>query len=181
MHNVIIFGGTGMLSAATTWVMQRAGHTTVIGRSQYRLDRLQAEEGVERTSLVPLDYRDSAALRALLRNTVGEHGPIDLALCWIHSTASEAIPIIGEEVSLTSDDWRLFHVKGSAHDDAAIRARPAVPESCRYREVLLGYQRTRTGSRWLVDREVSAGTIQAIEQDAHTTIGQLEPWSARPH
>lgn len=180
LGHVMVFGGTGMLSDATQWVMRHARHTTVTGRSQHRLDRLQYVSVSGDVSLRQLDYSNTADLRDLLRSTIRRHGPIDLVLSWIHSTAPEALPAIVREVSQASPRWRLIHVKGSAADDAAIRARPEIPAGCLYREVLLGYQRTDLRSRWLTDEEITEGVVKAIEQDADTTVGQLTPWSERP-
>lgn len=180
LGNVLVFGGTGMLSGATQWVIGRARHTTVTGRSEHRLKRLQEGDPGERASFHQLDYRDTEALKSLLSSTVNRHGPVDLVLSWIHSTAREALPTIVSEISQTSQQWHLIHIKGSANDDADIRARPETPDNCQYREVLLGYQRTERGSRWLTDEEISEGVVAAIQQDADITIGQLEPWSERP-
>lgn len=180
LGNVMVFGGTGMLSAATQWIIQRARHTTVTGRNEHRLRQLKEGDPGERASFHQLDYRDTAALKSLLSSTVSRHGSVDLVLSWIHSTAPEALPTIASEVSEASPQWRLIHIKGSANDDAAIRARPETPSNCQYREVLLGYRRTDRGSRWLTDEEISAGVVTAIQQNADTTIGQLDPWSERP-
>lgn len=180
MKNVVVIGGTGMLEGATRWIMRHAEHTLIIGRSQRRLDRLHEADGSERATFVPLDYRSSVALRACLQDAVRTHGPIDVVVSWIHSTAPDAIAILAEVVGRPATAWRFIHVKGSANDLTAIRTAAPMPRECIYRQVMLGYQRSVGRSRWLTDQEVSDGVIQAIVQDSDVTVGQLEPWSARP-
>lgn len=42
------------------------------------------------------------------------HGPVDLAVFWIHSDAPDAFRVIADEIySHTDNAWRLFHVRGS--------------------------------------------------------------------
>lgn len=180
MRNAVVIGGTGMLAAATRWIMRHAEHVTIIGRSQNRLARIHEAEGAERATVVPLDYRNSTDLRVCLQEAARTHGPIDLVVAWIHSTAPDAIAVIAEEVGRPAAVWRFIHVKGSASDLAAIRAEVQMPHGCAYRQVMLGYQADAGRSRWLTHQEVSDGVIRAIVEDSDVTVGQLEPWSARP-
>ena len=169
-----------MLVGATRWIMRHTEHATIIGRSQRRLDRLQGAEGAERATFVPLDYRNSVDLLLCLQDAARVHGPIDLVASWIHSTVPDAIAVLAEEVGRSATAWRFIHVKGSASDLAAIRAAVLMPQGCAYRQVMLGYQHDAGRSRWLTHQEVSDGVIRAIVDDTDVTVGQLEPWSARP-
>jgi hypothetical protein len=135
--HALVIGGTGMLRGLVLWLAERHETVTVVSRRR----------SVPGTNAVHLDWHDTAALRAALAEATAAHGSIELAVCWIHSTAPEAIDVVAEAVLPD----RIFQVLGSGHRDSA------------YRKVRLG----RKGSRWLTDEEISAGAIEAVEKDAH--------------
>jgi hypothetical protein len=46
-----------------------------------------------------------------------------------------------------------------------------------YSEVILGYQKSRLGSRWLTHEEICEGVWEAIQvPQAQKVIGILDPW-----
>lgn len=115
-----------------------------------------------------------------------QHGPITLAVCWIHATAPEALGQIAEMVSARSASCRLFHVRGSAVANLAEGAR-RLPEwlarypQIQYRQVILGFVVEQGASRWLTHQEISDGVISALRQDApFSVVGTVEPWMLRP-
>ena len=165
----LMVGGTGMLSGTLQ-------HLLDAGDEVYSISRRAPNTTHPRLHPLLLDYRDPDALKAALADS----GPFDRAVVWIHSVVPEAPFTVAEVVH-----GPYFHVLGSA---AADPSRPGTARQERfhalgtdYREVILGFQLTSQGARWLTNAEISAGTWQAIEQDARRfIIGTVEPWSARP-
>lgn len=123
-------------------------------------------------------------LAQALRRAVGHYGPIQLAVCWIHSSAPEALQTVAAELGRSGEPCRLFHVRGSAAADPTRLPRPALdelPPTVSYRQVILGFQIEGNRSRWLTHREISQGVLQAIEDDAeYRAVGVVRPWEMRP-
>ena len=115
-------------------------------------------------------------------------GPVDLAVAWFHTLKIPAPRRLAEAVGAQRRPGRLFQVLGSAVGDPAHpdrRARAAAVAdglpNCRLRQVVLGFRRAEEGARWNTEAEISAGVLEAIRQDRRfSTVGTLDPWSARP-
>ncbi len=177
-----------MLRGVVTWLAEQGWAASVVARGRERLLALRDEaEGLDGSIRpIPVDYRDSGALRAELLSAVRSAGPIRLAVCWIHSTAPEAPGVVAEVLRRQSTPCRYFRVRGSPARD------PSVPDShdallhgmgppLLYRRVILGFRRDDGGSRWLTDSEMASGVIEAVRGDSERTmVGTTEPWSARP-
>lgn len=126
------------------------------------------------------DYRDAAAFTGVLEAATRERGPIGLALCWIRSTAPQALAA----ADTVASGGRIVHVLGSASHEPSALGSDALRQQhrVRYQRVVLGFVVEPGGSRWLTDAEISAGALAAIDNPAADpyVVGQLEPWSARP-
>ncbi|WP_374712284.1 short-chain dehydrogenase [Symbiobacterium terraclitae] len=174
MHALVV-GGTGMLREATLALTRSFTTVSVVAR---RADTLP---GINPLSV---DYRDSAALAAALRRAVEQHGAIQLAICWIHSTAPAALPTVAAELGRSGEPCRLFHVRGSAAADPTRLPRPAleeIPPNVSYRQVILGFQIEGDRSRWLTHAEISQGVLKAVQEDAeYHVVGVVRPWDRRP-
>jgi hypothetical protein len=180
MHALVV-GGTGMLSGLTHHLLTEAKTVSLVAR---RPERLRAPTIKERLNPIALDYSQSARLADSIRHAIAAHGPIQLAVCWIHSSAPDALPTLLTELARPGLPFRLFHVRGSAAMDPSALPNPVLdrlPEVCQYRQVVLGFVLEGNHSRWLTNEEISAGVIQAVASDAHTYIvGTVRPWSLRP-
>lgn len=182
MKHALVVGGTGMLAGVSLWLVKQGYHVSVIGRSTTRLKRLVdlAEPRGQQISPLSVDYRDTVALREKIEQSIENHGPIELVVSWIHAIAPDALQNIDDVVSRHIDhEWTLFHVRSST---SYISRTPAkTSDSCRYRQVFLGFILTAHGSRWLTDEEIATGVISAVENDqVETVVGTLEPWNQRP-
>ncbi len=63
---------------------------------------------------IAVDYHQSNELKQHINEAMAAHGPVDLAVFWIHSDAPDAFRVIADEIySHTDNAWRLFHVRGS--------------------------------------------------------------------
>jgi len=172
MHTLVV-GGTGMLAGATKWLAKQGHVVTVISRRAFNGEWAGVNP-------LTIDYRESEMLQKGIAEAISAHGPIHLAVFWIHTDAADAFRVIAEEISAHAKvSWRLFHVRGSAthlHLEA-----PLVPPNCLYRQVVLGFVEDENGSRWLTHDEISGGVIEAIRCDREqSTVGTLEPWEKRP-
>ncbi|WP_160314251.1 hypothetical protein [Bacillus sp. 522_BSPC] len=56
-----------------------------------------------------------------------------------------------------------------------------MPTGCSYYQVQLGFVTEGSRSRWLTNKEISDGIIEAIKKKKKIlTIGQIEPWDKHP-
>lgn len=184
--HALVVGGTGMLRGVCLDLAQRGWIVSVVARRHVGLASLAAEARAAGGMINPLpaDYHDEAMLAARLRSARAGHGPVSLAVCWVHSSASGAVQLIAEMVA-HSRGCRLFHIVGSeghhapAAGDASTQA--AMVEGVSYRRVTLGFVREANQSRWLTHDEISRGVLRAIDRDGdEAVVGTVQPWAARP-
>lgn len=179
--HALVVGGTGMLAGAVRSLVQRGWRVSVLARRASAF--AMREPGV-----VGLDcnYNDTDALVATLNRARDGEGSIDLAVGWFHTLGPA--PMLATRTGCLGTPGRFFHVLGSAMDDPehperlerAARAADGAA-FCLYRQVILGFEPSRDGARWLTNEEISAGVLKAIDDDAAvSTIGVTRPWSARP-
>jgi NAD(P)-dependent dehydrogenase (short-subunit alcohol dehydrogenase family) len=155
-RHVLVVGGTGMLRGVSIHLARGGDVVSVVARTPSRLEALAREAGV---NPVCVDWTDAARLEALLRDAVRVHGPLRLAVCWIHSTAREAPFAVARVAADEGSPVPYLQAFGSSAGDAWRRRLSAWP-GIRYRRVLLG----RVGDRWLTDEEISAGVIGALSR-----------------
>lgn len=178
MH-LLIVGGTGMLEEASRQLARGARVVTLVARRPERLTGFAGDAVINR---VALDYRTEGALAGALRGAVAAHGPVDLAVTWIHEPGGTAEVI--RELARARAPYRLFHIRGSAAAAPDLLPLPPVdewPPECLYRQVILGFTVEGGHSRWLSHQEISQGVLEAVAADApFTVVGTVRPWSMRP-
>jgi molybdopterin-guanine dinucleotide biosynthesis protein A len=142
--HALVVGGTGMLAALTLSLAARGHAVTSVARHAALGDAVHPVE---------TDYRDERRLREAVARAVVERGPIELAVCWIHTDAPEAPRVVADGLAPGA---RLVQVFGT-------RVWPLgeVPLHVAYRQVFLG---ERDG-RWLTHEEISAGVLEAVDAD----------------
>jgi len=175
MHTLVV-GGTGMLAGVTTWMAEQGHVVSVVSRTGSLFGDLTTGE----VNSITVDYHHTSMPRQRIAEAISAHGPIQLAVFWIHSDAPDAFRVISDEIAKHEEAlWRLFHVRGSAahlHPEP-----PQVPSNCLYRQVILGFVMEDNGARWLTHGEISGGVIEAIQNDrVRSIVGTLEPWEKRP-
>jgi NAD(P)-dependent dehydrogenase (short-subunit alcohol dehydrogenase family) len=184
-NHALIVGGTGMLREVALQLARGGSRISVIGRDRSKLATLEGQSsGLVRG--ISLDYRDSKPLLGELEAAMQRDGPIDLAVCWIHSDALDAPIIVAQAIASTTHPPRYLHVLGSASADPSRaderhKQLETLPGIVR-RTVILGFViDAEAGSRWLTNEEISRGVIDAIESDRpETVVGVVRPWSRRP-
>ncbi|WP_342559886.1 short-chain dehydrogenase [Psychrobacillus sp. FSL W7-1457] len=176
MKHALVVGGTGMLSRVSLWLLDQGYHVSIIARNSNRMKKLieQTDLNYEITPLI-LDYNNNAELQEKVRTTIDENGGIDMVVAWIHSTAPEALKVILAEVSIRKDRWDLFHILGSSSDLKRVKREAILPKNCSYHQVQLGFLIEGSRPRWLTQKEISDGVIEAIKKRKKIlTIGQIE-------
>jgi len=148
--HALVVGGTGMLAAATRALADRGHVVTCVARRDAPLGHDVAVE--------PVDYRESELLRNALARASTARGPIELAVCWIHTDAPEAPRVVADALAPGA---RLVQVFGT-------RVWPLAdpPLQIAYRQVLLG---ERDG-RWLTHEEISSGVLKAMVADRPVAV-----------
>ncbi len=149
-RHAVVVGGTGMLASATRALAERGHPVTSIARRSAALGG-----GV---TPIALDYRDTDELRAALVLAAESRGPIELAVCWIHTDAPEAPAAIADALAPGARLVQVFGTRAWALD--------RVPVHVAYRQVLLG---SRDG-RWLTHEEISAGVLAAVDADRPVSV-----------
>jgi len=143
--HVLVVGGTGMLALATRGLVSRGHAITSVARRPVELG-----PGVVSVSV---DYRDTDTLRRELSRATQARGPIELAVCWIHTDAPEAPRAVADALAPGA---RLVQVFGTR-----VWPLEPVPIHIAYRQARLG----SLGGRWLTHDEISTGVLEAIDRD----------------
>jgi hypothetical protein len=179
--HALVVGGTGMLAGAVRGLVARGWRVSVLARRASAF-------AMRQPGVVGLDcnYNDTDALVATLNRARDGEGAIDLAIGWFHTLGPA--PMLATRTGCLGASGRFFHVLGNAMSDpdhpdrlklAARAADGAV--HCLYRQIVLGFELEGDGARWLTNDEISAGVLQAIDDDAvASAIGVTRPWSVRP-
>lgn len=186
--HALVVGGTGMLRGLVLGLAEAGWTVSVVARRPRRLTVLRRNAQPRPGDVWPIaqDYREEARFRKKLAGALDLHGPVGLAVGWIHSPVAGPLGALVDALGVHSHPCRLFHLVGSAAQDPT-RFVPGVSEIIdaapwiRYREVILGFKMDGGRSRWLMDEEIVEGVLDALLEDARrTVIGTVEPWSARP-
>ncbi|MDQ0214021.1 hypothetical protein J2S13_000416 [Oikeobacillus pervagus] len=178
MKHALVVGGTGMLSGVSLWLLDQGYHVSIIARNSKRMKDLIEQTDLD-SHITPLfvDYSDHDELQKKVHATINRNGAIDVVIAWIHSTAPNALKIIAKEVSISKSEWELFHVLGSSSDLKRIEREVTMTLSCSYYQVQLGFVIDGSRSRWLTNKEISDGVIEAIKKrNKILTIGQIDSW-----
>lgn len=182
MKHALVVGGTGMLSDVSLWLVNQGYHVSIVARKPERMEELMSKT-VSSEKITPLfvNYRNEEKLQEKINGTIKKNGNINIVVAWIHSIAENALPIIINEVAKSQNEWELFHILGSSTDLDEIQQKTIVPNNCLYHQVQLGFVIEGNHSRWLTNKEISNGVIEAIKGKRQVlTVGQLEPWEDRP-
>ncbi|MHC2275456.1 NADPH:quinone reductase-like Zn-dependent oxidoreductase [Bradyrhizobium diazoefficiens] len=161
--HVLTVGGTGMLRSATLALAKRTKRITIISRDPHKF----ASEVNSLTGNVndaSIDYHDTLKLSNAVEHWQDVAGPIDLAVCWIHSSAPNALAAIAASLRGPAE---IFQVIGSATGNPLDRARQWAStisgfSQVRHRCAILGSVATPSGPRWLSNEEISQGVLKGV-------------------
>ncbi|MDQ0158312.1 hypothetical protein J2S77_000262 [Alkalibacillus salilacus] len=181
MKHALVVGGTGMLADLTIWLVKNGYHVSVIARDNSKMENLMKRTGKHNITPVLVDYREDKDLRYKLKEVYQINGKIDLIVAWVHSNAESVLEIIADELTNTIYYWDLFHVLGSSTDLEDLKKTINIHENCIYHTIQLGFILEENHSRWLTNKEISEGVIEAIKNNkSNHVVGVIEPWECRP-
>jgi hypothetical protein len=184
--HTLVIGGTGMLREATIALAQRSTLLTAVSHSRSALRELgQALSGTPcERRLLSLDWQNAAEFISTLKRHIEASGAPSLVVAWLHDPALG--PVVANAISLLDSRCDFFQVLGIHAADPArapndLYASLAPRGELGYHQVILGFTKTESGSRWLTHSEISAGVLEAIARKAPSHIvGTVTPWSDRP-
>ncbi|KMJ57266.1 hypothetical protein AB685_17870 [Bacillus sp. LL01] len=181
MKHALVIGGTGMLAEVCLWLTVQDYHVSVIGRNPHKMSALtdKAENGKITALLV--DYKEVDKLDSLLHQTIQHNGPVDLVVAWVHTGGEPALDKITKTIAETSGVLELYHVLGSRAHLSEVKSAMHIPITCSYHQIQLGFKLEGNQGRWLRNKEIADGVIEAIQNQAQTSlVGVLEPKEMRP-
>jgi len=191
MAHILVVGGTGMLYDVCLHFCKSGNTVTVIARNKKLLNRLdlKAEGMAGAINPVSLDYLDYEHLKNELRRSITIHGPVELAICWIHtSKAPDAAIMIADTIDKQNNQTKCkyYQLLSSATADPSLEKKDISKDfnsldNIDFRTILLGFIVKGEILRWLTDKEICDGLISAVENDnKEFIIGTVEPWEKRP-
>lgn len=159
---------------------------SVIARSKKDLEKLEKRyPGIIRG--IAVDYLDVEELRKALKESTDKNGRFDVAAAWMEdATAAASLLCVMEFTGTPEKKGRFIHVRGSAAADPALPAKPlnelfTNQEMFTYQEIVLGFVKEGTVSRWLDHEEITEGILDAVKQGkTQSVVGTVTPWADRP-
>ncbi len=156
-----------MLRDASVELAAGSRQFTSVASTEASLDRLDKalHNGPTVHHQIQLDWSHSDEFLTQIKEHVSNTCPVDLAVAWVHDdqlTLRLAIALAESKVP-----FGFVHIIGSASvNPAGIAARLLddfdPPSNLDYHQVILGAKNTGRRYRWLTDREISDGVLEAI-------------------
>jgi len=176
-----------MLRRASVAIARESLAFTAVARTSDSLEALAREVGnfsKPRQSFLALNWDQQDQFVFELSRHFMQAPPPSLVLAWLHNIwlgprIASAIPALGSTC-------KFFQVLGSAgrgpmSEAADLRNQMEPRSDLAYYQVILGFKREGSSSRWLTNDEISNGALAAIsaEQTSYV-IGAVTPWNERP-
>ena len=175
-----------MLMEASVTLASQTTALTSVARTQRSLSALNAALGTFKGThhQLRLDWSNTREFIDTISKHIAEVGTPSLVLAWLHH---DDLGIdIARCCSSSTSPCEFFQVRGSAaaapHRNAmAFAEQFKTLPGIHFHQIILGFKRTPSGSRWLTNAEISAGTLTAIEEaQPFSVVGSVEPWSDAP-
>tara|TARA_R110002072_G_scaffold42064_10_gene117974 strand:- start:128179 stop:128688 length:510 start_codon:yes stop_codon:yes gene_type:complete len=157
--NILCIGTTGMLLGFTQTLLKQGHRMLAIARTCQSLDRCAeglTHEQADRLSTEQTDYTDEPRFERLLDSIPD---PIEAVICWIHSSAPNAL----DQVRTRFPDADMLRV--CSHSTPLAHAQSA-PHRC----VILGSTKDNGSTRWLTHDEISLGVLKAFQSTNQVSI-----------
>jgi len=178
VRNVLVLGGTGMLSGLVLRYLTDGDRVFVVARRREPLDQLVEQAGATADRLTPiaLDYHDTERLGRWLAHGQLMHGPLDQVVAWIHGDPTPLWQVLQQEVrAYRQGGWDVFHILGHHAWDQPGEKPFVFDEGCRYHRVILGAVREDASWRWLTHAEIVEGIWSAVQTSAAVTRVGVRP------
>lgn len=187
MHpHTLIIGGTGMLTHASLALASTTRILTSVARTQTSLKSLDAKlkDFAGTHHLLQLNWANRSHFLDSLSAHIKQVGVPSLVVAWLHD--DDFGPEVARLCSAHTQSCDFFQVRGSGAADPraeAIRFAAQFDSLCgvTFHQIILGFIRTASGSRWLRNSEIAGGVLQATQAGNRLSIvGVVEPWEERP-
>ncbi len=171
-EKILVIGGTGMLWNACKHFSQST-NVYVVSRNEF-------DTSYDSIFHIKADYtKPEEFLNKIKDNFKNKIFPERIAL-WIHSTGDEAVNLLLVYIVSTHPKSKIFHIKGSGNFNPS-KAGKIIISNINYFEIILGFILRNDISRWLTNKEISSGVVDAVESERKSfTIGVTEPWEKHP-
>jgi hypothetical protein len=133
---------------------------------------------------VQLDWSRRREFLDSLSAHIERVGPPSLVVAWLHDDLLG--PEVARVINSQSTQCDFFQVRGSSGAESPASTQNFAEHfkdlpSISFYQVILGFIKTSSGSRWLRNSEISQGVLRAVESRAALSIvGVVEPWDDRP-
>lgn len=176
-----------MLRRASVAIAKESLAFTAVARTSASLEALARDVGNGSTgghSFLALDWDQQDQFVAALSKHFMQTKPPSLVIAWLHNVWLG--PLIASAIPRHASTCEFFQVLGSAGRGPLSEATPLRNEieprsDLAYYQVILGFKREGSSSRWLTNDEISDGVLDAVsaKQPTHV-IGTVTPWNERP-
>lgn len=180
MKHILIVGGTGMIREATTHFIEQGHIVSIMSRDENRVEAFRKKYPRKKGRIWPIvqDYSNPIEAVAKVQEAAKMFVRIDLAILWIHDTESAFSERVKRFLFSHNPKVKVFQLLGSTSSNPMTLSKDTwkVRYPNGYREIFLGYHKNDDSARWLTNREISEGTIDAVEGDHfRSVIGEIEP------
>jgi len=173
-----------MLRNTCLYLTRNHSTVSVVGRNSAKLQKLHSADA--KINPISANYVDTSAFVDSIEKSVTEHGPVTLAVCWIHDTAPQAALLSAQHLAKYDRKVDFYHVLGSESSrpdsgTSQLRDSFSALSDIFYHQVILGFIINGKNSRWLTNEEIFSGVNRAIDARLPLmTVGTTEPWDMRP-
>lgn len=183
MAHVLVVGGANLPKEVSLFLASHDNVVTVVARSQYDFDTLQAQaEGLSgKINPIHVDYQETDGVARRIQESIDAYGPVTLAVNWVQAKFMRIVDVIASILNNTSPLCRVFQVlpgvelskeRERSYFEGAFRNL----ERVFYRIIVLGFKRERGLPRQLSDAEISDGIIKALCDDSKKVVIGSDPW-----
>ena len=134
------------------------------------------------SNVIPIDFDYCKQKLDSILNKLNEYKPFDKVILWIHDSGEQfRQSLISFLLKQHNENVLIFSVMGSSSCSPIAEKDPFL-ENKQYKAIYLGWKKKNANnSRWLTNKEISDGVLQAIQEQNKTFIvGQIEPWCEKP-
>lgn len=134
--------------------------------------------------LLQLNWDDRGNFLDSLSTHIKNVGIPSLVVAWLHEDSLG--PELAKLCISPNNHCDFFQVRGSSAADPSTETSHFANQfdslpGVSFHQVILGFMKTSSGSRWLRNSEISQGVLDAINTgDTLSIVGTVEPWEERP-
>ena len=168
-------------------IARKSARFTAVARTRKSLNALAHDIGPvseRQHSYIDLDWNDQDQFLTVLSNRLSRHESPSLVVAWLHNASFG--PRLANALSERGSPCVFYQILGSAgrgpsSEAAALKDHIEGHSILAYRQVILGFMREESLSRWLTNDEISDGVLDAISAGQSSyVIGTVTPWHERP-